>query len=58
MATSADSIRESYHEDDYEGELFADAFAAATEEPRAAKREAPNLFRKLQDETLMDFGRF
>jgi predicted flap endonuclease-1-like 5' DNA nuclease len=58
MVTSSDSIEEAYHEDDYEAELFADAFAVATEEPRAAKREAPNLTRKMQDETLMDFGRF
>jgi len=58
MVSSAETIKDAYHEDDYESELFADAFAVATEEPRAAKREAPNLVRKLQDETLMDFGRF
>lgn len=58
MATSFDSIEAAYDERDIDSELFADAFATATEEPRAAKRMAPNLFRKLQDETILDFGRF
>lgn len=58
MATSFDSIEAAYDERDIDSELFADAFAVATQEPRAAKREAPTLFRKLQDQTILDFGRF
>jgi len=58
MASSADSIKDAYGERDYESEIFADAFAVATEEPRAAKREAPDLFKELKDKTIMDFGRF
>lgn len=58
MATSFDSIEAVYDERDIDSELFADAFAVATEEPRAARREAPNLIRELQDQTVLDFGRF
>lgn len=58
MATTFDSIEAAYDERDIDSELFADAFAVATEEPRAAKREAPTLFRKLQEQTILDFGRF
>lgn len=56
--SSVESIEDAYNDRDLDGELFADAFAVATEEPRAAKREAPNLIREIQDETITDFGRF
>lgn len=56
--SSAEAIEDAYDERDIGPELFADAFAVATEEPRAARREAPNLTRELQDQTLMEFGRF
>jgi len=39
-------------------EVFADAFAEAVEEPRRARKEAPDLVRAIEDETIMDVGRF
>lgn len=56
--SSADQIESAYNERDVPSELFADAFAVATEEPRAAKREAPNLVREIEDKSILDFGRF
>lgn len=58
MVQSAESIEEAYPDRDFDAELFADAFASATEEPAATRRIAPNLFRKLQDELVLDYGRF
>jgi len=58
MVNSVESIEDAYDARDVDGELFADAFAVATEEPRKTKREAPNLFRKLEEETAADAGRF
>lgn len=46
-------IEESYESKDYpfDRELFADVYAEATEEPRAAKREAPKAVRKVEELT-------
>jgi len=58
MVRSPESIEEAYADRDFDAELFADAFASATEEPAATRRIAPNLFRKLQNEFVLEYGRF
>jgi nucleotidyltransferase/DNA polymerase involved in DNA repair len=49
-----ESVETSYESKDYpfERELFADVFAEVVEEPRAARREAPEAVREIEELTL------
>jgi len=58
MLESLESLERVYDSRDVEAELYADVFAVAVEEPRAARRIAPNAVRAVENQMIGKLGRF